>query len=189
MLVHEAVIGGKVALGIKLLFGEEAKQAETIVERDHNDVAALDERRGIEVGARALGETAAVNPYHDGAVVGLGRVFSERRVDVQKEAIFLAKDDTTIGWAGLRALVAAGCGLQYPCPCPVGLRQHPAQRSNGRCGIGNSEIRDCRCADRTLQAAALRNDDWIAGTCQGGGHERQSKDEAAGNPGPQTGSY
>ncbi len=134
-LVEDALVAVDLALGGQFGMREEAEDAQTIVQRHHDDAVTRHVHAVIE---RLLGRTAviaaAMDPYHDRKRLALGL---RRRPDVEVEAVFAFGE----GDPGRRlpAGLRESRRRAHARPRHDRLRRAPAQIADRRRGIGDAE--------------------------------------------------
>ena len=64
LLIHQPVVATRMAFIVDGRMSEEAEQTESIIERDDDYLALLDQAGGVEYFATFGNEAAAVNPDH-----------------------------------------------------------------------------------------------------------------------------
>ena len=138
LLVHDAVIAGRVALGIDGRVGEEAEHVEAVVQRDADD-ALGHERAGVVAVGAAHEQPAAWEPDHDRALVPVPRAAGCEHVEEQAIFRLAVIGEARPSRAALRTHRAKGDRLQTASTSP---RAAAADASAGRRRVGRR--RGCR---------------------------------------------
>ncbi len=196
LLVEDAVVAGDAGggLGAERRVREKSERADTVVDRDHHDVARVHELGRVVVVALADLEGAAVDPHHDRTLpsqVALGDGLAVRRVDVQEEAILVVVGRLAERARPLRAAAAERARVARRHPGRVRLGRRPAQRSDRRLGVRDAEeLEHARAddaghgTDRRVGGDGLRVGCARDGERAGGdGDETSERGESAGGHG------
>jgi hypothetical protein len=136
LLIHQPVVAARMPFTVDCRMREKSEQAESIIDRDHNYIAVLDQGGGVEQIATFGREAAAVNPDHHREKL-TAFVPSVRSIDVQEKTILAAGDRTA---AVLRAYVAELGRLKDSRPSAVRLGRHPSKVPNWRRSVRDAEI-------------------------------------------------
>ena len=123
----------------ELVSGEKTEDVDAVVHRNDQHTA-LGEifTVGARLGAAAVDEAAAENPYHDRQ---LRNIFSGRRPDIDGKAVFTRAgvEELYFEKAGLKAARTVFRRVANFFPGSGRLRRLPAKRSYGRSGERNAE--------------------------------------------------
>src|SRR4029450_9425552 len=134
LLIHQPVIGVEMTFGVQRRMREEAKNAEAIIHRYHDHIAAFQECGGYVECAAQDRQPAAVNPYHHGELPRRICLRGMWPVDIQEQAVLAAG---SFAWrrAWLCALAPEAERVQDALPWPIGSGGQPSELAHRRSAI------------------------------------------------------